>query len=398
MAGKIHPSGHAGIIIIIFVSLFGMGLPSAMLGAAWPSMFEGLGVPDSYLGVLTTIIMGCSIIGSTISGPLSKRIKTSTILIACTLMFSAPLFGFGLLTLFLLFCIIVLPMGFALGLGESVINNYIATNLGTKYMNWAHCFWGIASTIGPIVLSFGMVLFGTWRFGFSVMGLGMLIVLLLMVVTLPRWRQSADSRASEIEISKVNLIDTLRFRGVKLSLATVFSCVAMEITTIIWGSTYLVMVKGMPPELAARWIALFSIGLTGGRFLAGFMSIKLSNHQLIRFGVGVLAVGIVLILFPLGSSWYLVGFLLMGIGNSPLFPCVMQNTPLIVGEAHSQAVIGLQVACGYICGAVVPALFGIMAVYTGYAFFPIFIACLLAIMLTIIEIQYRRTPSLRGHR
>ena len=395
MAGKVRSDGNARIIAVLFISFFVLGLPNATLGAAWPSMYKGLGVSDSYLGIITMIIMGVSIIGSTFSGYLGRRYKTSMLIIACVLMISAPLLGFGLLMTFWLICIIVIPVGIALGLGEAVMNNHIANNLETKHMNWAHCFWGVSSTVGPIVLSLSIRI-GSWQSGFFILGIVTIIAVAVMIVTLPKWKRFADVGVEEKDPVSVNLADVFRLRGVKLALASIFCYVIVEIINVLWGSTYLVMVKGMSPEMAARWIAIFSIGLTVGRAGAGFLTMKLSNHQLIRLGSAIIAIGIVLVLLPLGSSWYLIGFLLMGLGCSPIFPCIVQDTPLIVGEKYSQSLMGLQIAIGYVCGAVVPPMFGAIAAHTGYKIFPVFLAFALALTVIVIEIQYRRTPSLRG--
>ena len=65
---------------------------------------------------------------------------------------------------------------------------------------------------------------------------------------------------------------------------TFFFYTSVEASVMLWGASYLVNTKFMAPETAAGWVSLFFLGLTGGRMLSGFASMKLSSETLIRIG------------------------------------------------------------------------------------------------------------------
>jgi fucose permease len=204
------------------------------------------------------------------------------------------------------------------------------------------------------------------------------------------WKKVLDSGIQTKEKIKIAYMQLIRLRGVKQALAFFFFYTSFEILVALWGSTYMVLEKGFSPEFAARWISLFFVGITVGRIGAGFMTIKFSNLQLIRFGCIVAAVGIVFLCLPFGSFSILTGFLLMGLGCSPLFPSIIKETPGLFGKEHSQSIIGLEMTCTYIGSTFIPPIFGAITTFVGYTLYPILLAGFLAAVIVLIESLYRK--------
>ena len=111
---------------------------------------------------------------------------------------------------------------------------------------------------------------------------------------------------------------------------------------------------------------------------------------MVRMGTSILALGITVMLLPMGNGSYMIGFLLMGAGCSPIFPCLIHKTPLYFGKENSASVIGLQLACANIGGAVMPPLFGVFSSFMGYGILPLFLCALAAGMTCAIEVLNRR--------
>ena len=155
-------------------------------------------------------------------------------------------------------------------------------------------------------------------------------------------------------------------------------------TTGLWGASFLVMAHNIAPEIAAQWIALYYIGITFGRFAAGFLTLKLSNKQMVRLGQLIIGCGIIVLLLPLGNNALLPGLFMIGLGCAPIFPCLVHKTSENFGEEHSQAIVGIQMASAYIGTTLMPPLFGLVASNIGFYIFPVFIgiALLAKIILT----------------
>jgi fucose permease len=391
------------ILVIAYLSFVGLGLPNAMVGAAWPSMYMGLGVPDSYLGIVSFIIMVCVVVSSMFTGFLTRRFSNSTLIVAGAIMISVSLIGFAFSGMFVLLCLCAVPMGLALGYDEAVLDNFVATNLKANHMNWMHCCWSIGAMIGPVVLGFGLTRFGSWRWGFLAIGGVLVGIVLFMLFGRKMWKNTANNgllskpencRMEETvapkEKAKINI---LFIRGIKPSLMSFFAYVAFEMTIIFWGSSYLVMEKGVEPETAANLLSLYFVGMTLGRLAGGFLSFRFSNLQNVRLSYLLVATGIAVLFVPVDGISYVAGFLLLGIGSGPIFPGLMHDTPKLFGKERSQAIVGLQVASAHIGSAIAPPLFGLMSVRTGYGIFPFFVALFLLVMVVSIEILHRKTAS-----
>ena len=62
------------LLAIIYLAFISLGLPDALLGAAWPAMYQGLGAQLSWAGIVSMIISLGTILSSLLSGRLSHRL------------------------------------------------------------------------------------------------------------------------------------------------------------------------------------------------------------------------------------------------------------------------------------------------------------------------------------
>ena len=181
-----------------------------------------------------------------------------------------------------------------------------------------------------------------------------------------------------------------RIVGVKHVLTAFFCYCAIETVTGLWGSSYLVMAKNIPPEIAAQWIALYYLGITAGRFISGFGTMKLSNRQMVRLGQILIGGGIVVLVLPFGNSALLPGLFMIGLGCAPIYPSLLHETPKNFGGEYSQAIMGIQMASAYIGTTLMPPLFGRLAAHIHFNIFPIFIGIVLIIKIIMVETLNRK--------
>lgn len=377
------------LLIIIYLAFVGIGLPNSLLGAAWPAVFPEINVPDSYLGIISLIIMGCTVFSCVFCAKLVKHFKTGIIIPAGIIMIAAALFGFAVTHSFALMCVLAAPLGLGAGLIDTGLNDYVANNYKAKQMNWLHCFWGLGAVMGPLILSFAITLTESWRSGYYTIGGFQILLAVILLLTLPLWEKAEKLKSPEPLKEKPK--GALKLKGAKLALLSFFLYCSLETTVGLWGSTYLVMTKNLSQEAGARWISLFFFGITFGRLVSGFLTMKLSTRRTIRLSYLIVAAGIILIFLPLGSFSYIAGFLLIGLGCAPIFPCLVHETPARFGREHSAAIIGLQIASAYIGSAAAPFVFGIIAGRIGYGFFPVFLLLALAGTIIVIELLDKKT-------
>lgn len=52
------------LLVIIYIAFISLGLPDSLIGSAWPIMHRDLQVPVSYMGIITMLISGGTILSS----------------------------------------------------------------------------------------------------------------------------------------------------------------------------------------------------------------------------------------------------------------------------------------------------------------------------------------------
>jgi len=146
-----------------------------------------------------------------------------------------------------------------------------------------------------------------------------------------------------------------------------------------------VLSRGIAAETAAGYASLFIVGITAGRLIGGFLTMKLSDSSMIRLGQGVMAVGVVMLLFASRDSIALAALIVIGLGCGPVFPCIIHATPERFGADRSQAVVGVEMASSYVGICVMPPLFGLLARFLGTALLPYYLCVSLALMVWMHE-------------
>ena len=381
------------LLAVIYVSFISLGLPDSLLGAAWPSIYQGFGVPVSYSGVIFCIISVGTVISSLQSDRLTRKFGAGGVTAISVAMTAAALFGFSVSNSFLALCLWAIPYGLGAGSVDAALNNYVALHFASRHMSWLHCMWGIGASVGPYIMGAALTRDAGWHAGYRIIGIIQLVLTVMIVLSLPLWKTKTDENAEEqatVPSKPLTLKQIFSIPGVKADLLTFFCYCSLEQTTSLWASSYLVLNKGITPETAASFASLFFIGITVGRALCGFLTLKLNDAQMVRIGLGFIAIGIVPLILPLGEAVTLVGLLLIGFGCAPIYPSIIHATPSHFGAENSQAIIGVQMASAYIGNCLMPPLFGVLANHTTIAILPYYLLAILILMGTMHETLQKR--------
>lgn len=384
------------LLVIIYLSFISLGLPDSLLGSAWPSMYGGLNVPVSYAGILSMIITGGTIVSSLFSDRLIKKTGTGVVTVVSVAMTAAALFGFSISHSFGYLCLWAIPYGLGAGSVDAALNNFVALHYKAKHMSWLHCFWGIGATAGPYIM--GRCLTGGfgWNSGYRIISLLQLILTALLIFSLPLWKkQSSKSGEEQAAEKSLSVKELIRLPGAKPVLVSFFCYCSLEQAAGLWGSSYMVMERGVSADLAAEWISLFFLGITAGRFFSGFITMKLGDRDMIRLGQAAAVFGVICLLLPFGHSSLRLGFALLGIGCGPIYPSLLHATPENFGKEASQSIMGMQMACAYIGSTLTPPIIGMIAEHIGLKFYPFILLLIVFLMFTMVEMKNRNANRCR---
>lgn len=383
-------------LIIIYLAFISLGLPDSLLGSAWPVIRPDLGAPFGAAGVLSMVIAGGTIVSSLVSGSVIQRYGVGKLTLISCILTAGALLGFSMAPSLVWLVLLAIPLGLGGGAVDAGLNHYVADNYKAHHMNWLHCFWGVGATMGPIIMSAHLAGGDSWRGGYATVAFIQFGLVIVLFAALPLWKKVAaahgPANASDAppaggmeEAERQAAASVLRLRGVRPSLAAFLLYCGVESTVGLWGASYLAGAREVTAGTAAAWISFYYGGITIGRLVTGFITLRISNTVLIRCGQLVAAAGGLLLLLPLPSIFALAGFVLIGLGLAPIYPGLLHETPARFGRSNSAKLMGYQMAVAYTGSTFLPPLFGLLAARTTIGLLPIAALALVVLMLIISE-------------
>ncbi len=419
------------LLAVIYLSFISLGLPDSVLGAAWPTMYPQFGVPVSYAGIVSMIICLGTIFSSLQCDRLTYKLGTGKVTAFSVALTAAALWGFSASDSFWQLCLWAIPYGLGAGCVDAALNNYVALHYASRHMSWLHCMWGVGAATGPYIMSWALMGGQSWNVGYRIISVLQMVLTAVLFISLPLWkgrdREKISSEVSQKSVKEGESVDEVPMDGLlvepdekPLTLAQIigipgakeimlmfFCYCALEATTGLWASSYLVLQRGLDAETAASWGSLFYVGITVGRALNGFLTLRWNDDQLIRVGQAVILLGVSVLLLPAGLLMgenlmaavgstgdqavmggqiaALVGFVLVGLGCAPIYPSVIHSTPSHFGAERSQAIIGVQMASAYVGSCLMPPTFGWIADHIGAGLLPVFLLGILSLMVIMHE-------------
>lgn len=372
------------LLVIIYLAFISLGLPDSLLGSAWPTMYQEFSVPVSYAGGISMIIAVGTIISSLQSDRLTKKFGTGKVTAASVLMTAIALFGFSISHSYAALCFWAIPYGLGAGSVDASLNNFVALHYASRHMSWLHCMWGVGASLGPYIMGYALTGGQGWNMGYRYIAILQIVLTAVLIFSLPLWKKHGNidrgQSDGEAAAKPLSLRQIVKIPGAKEVMITFFCYCALESTAGLWASSYLVLRRGLSAETAAGFASLFFMGITAGRALSGFLTIKLNDTQMIWLGQGFILSGIVLLLLPFDKTSSLSGLILVGLGCAPVYPSIIHSTPEHFGADKSQAMIGVQMASAYVGTCFMPPIFGFIANHVSVSLFPVYLLAILVLM------------------
>ncbi|KLI20003.1 MFS transporter [Brachyspira hyodysenteriae] len=378
------------LLAIIYLSFISLGLPDALLGSAWPSMYKEFNVAISYAGIISMIISIGTIISSLQSDRLTKKFGAGKITAFSVAATAIALIGFSIAHSYWMLCIWAIPYGLGAGSVDASLNNYVALHYESKHMSWLHCMWGIGATIGPYIMGYAITN-NNWNAGYRYISIIQIVLTAILFFSLSLWNKNDEKNKEKISTKVLSLKEIINIPGTKEIMICFFCYCAIESTTGLWASSYLNLYKGADIKTAASFGSLFYIGITVGRAISGFITMKLNDNQMIVLGESLILIGIILMIIPTVNIVSLIGFIIIGLGCAPIYPSIIHSTPYNFGAENSQAIIGVQMASAYVGTSIMPPLFGYIANHISIYLLPFYLVIILILMFIMHRLMIRKT-------
>lgn len=377
------------LLAVIYLAFISLGLPDAILGAVWPIMYQQFQVPISYAGLVSIVICIGTVFASLRSDHLTKRFGTGKVTTASVALTAFALFGFSISNSFWMLMWWAIPYGLGAGAIDAALNNYVALHYRSSHMNWLHSMWGVGAMTGPYLSGYLLTCGLNWSYSYLAIGSLQIGLCLILFGSLPLWARTNQALASTDTATDPSvksprplpLKTVINIPGAKAIFICFFAYCGLESTTGLWASSFLKLERGFSAEDAASYGALFFVGITLGRMASGFFAYRLTDNQLIKIGLSLVALGLFALFFPYSNWLSLFGLVITGCGAAPIYPSIIHSTPQRFGPENSQALIGIQMASAYVGSLILPPIFGLLANHISIACLPFYQLLLLLFML-----------------
>lgn len=128
------------LLALIYLAFISLGLPDSLLGSGWPVMHAELGVPVSYMGIVSMVISGGTIVSSLMSDRLTRKLGTGGVTVVSVFLTVLALLGFSVSTKFWMLIAFAVPYGLGAGAIDAALNNYVALHYKARHMSWPRSF------------------------------------------------------------------------------------------------------------------------------------------------------------------------------------------------------------------------------------------------------------------
>ena len=145
------------LLAVIYLAFISLGLPDALLGAAWPTMSHDVGAQISWAGGISMVISAGTIVSALLSNRFTHKFGPGKVTLISVALTALALLGFSFAPNYLVLIFLAIPYGLGAGGVDAALNNYVAIHYESWHMSWLHCMWGIGASAGPYVMGFALL-------------------------------------------------------------------------------------------------------------------------------------------------------------------------------------------------------------------------------------------------
>jgi fucose permease len=318
------------------------------------------GVPLDALGTLVAFQTLGYLTSSTLSGRVLRVLPIGSVLALSTLAAALALLGFALAAHWPLLLAAGFLAGLAGGAVDAGLNAYGARHFSARVLNWLHAFFGVGTTLGPLIVTAVLTSGAAWRWSYVIVGSAQLLLAATFFAHRARWVTVPTADAPPPPVA-ARTRETLRRPIVWLAMATFFVYSGAEFVTAQWSFTLLTLHRGESVATGGLLVSLYWGSLMVGRVLFGLVADRMPLVRTITACLATSVVGALLFWLEPTRALSFAGLMLMGAAFAPVFASLVVLTPRWVGDAHADNAIGLQIAAAGLGGATLTAAVGVVA-------------------------------------
>ena len=392
------PRPRTHVLALAYVAFILVGLPTSLLGVAWPTMRADLSLPLDAMGLALISFTAGYFVATFFIARLVSRFGIGSLLVFSGLASGVAYFGQALAPAWSVFVGIGAFAGFAGGILDAGLNTYLAAEYRESEMQWLHAFFGIGATTSPIIMTVGLSRFASWRPAYILVGILMVMMGGAFWFTRSAWR--APGRVSDKATGsgdegpglmdyRTSLRKTLLRPQTWVGILLFLVYTGAELTPGNWAYTLFTEGRGISPQIAGIWAGGFWAIFTIGRILGGLYAHRVRLNTLMLGAMSLALAGSILFWWNPLPLVGVLGVFIVGLALAPIFPGLLSGTSQRVGEHHAANAIGIQISAASLGGALLPALAGFLARRVSLEAIPVMLAVSLLGLLALYWLSIR---------
>ncbi len=314
-----------------------------------PHVSERLGISEGKLGGALFFVSVGALLIIPLMNRYVDRIGVGRSAFISFSLYALSLYGMFLASSYLFLCAALFlfgSMGSAFDISINSLTAGIEQESGVNIMSGSHGFWSLGGMIGAAVGSFISA-----RFDRPLIHITVLVIILFVI------QISLKNEYINIRTARHDKEEHRKFRISPLLAFAVIGLIVMvaEGAMADWSALYLQKIISVPAGLIGFGYALFSFGMTFGRFSGDSLSGRLGSWTLLRRALALSLAGFMLVLVTYPEWVSLAGFFIVGLGFSVVVPEVFRLASRVQGIKTSDGVsfIAATANAGFLMGPVV---------------------------------------------
>jgi len=374
-----------------FKIYFAFFVYSATLGAIFPRLGDlqiQMGIGEATLGLaLMGVPLGAQI-ALIFGGKLVEKLGFRKIMLIGVPVLGLAEFAASTGTSPLWFFALLVLGGLGIGGMEIVVNleaDRAEYRIKRRIMNRAHAFWSfgffVSAMIGAIVaqidISPSVHLFSMF-----------MITTIASIFVLRNYQPFPPRGTTSGSVSKF----IMPTRGILMLVAFTLSAMLLEGAGIDWSVIFMRDTYNTVPFISGMALALGAFTQAVTRFFADGYVEKFGPVAIARASIVTMGFGVILVTFSIDPMTALLGFALLGIGNSVIFPLAMSAAAQRTDRPAATNVAALA-QLSFITFLIAPALLGVIAEHIGIRYsFGIGIPLVILSWMTLHSLSPRKLP------
>jgi fucose permease len=380
------------LVVVTYLAFISLGLPDGLIGIAWPFMSSRSNVSIDSLGVLLMSFTGGYLSTSSTSAKILHHMSLGMLLSVSCLVTAASLLTYSFTGGWYFMIIASFFLGSGGGAIDSSINTFAASAFSASTVNWLHAFYGVGATTGPLLVTLMLSVSLQWYHAYLIVAVIQILLAILFMTTHKRWRLTSnqDDRREGTPYRETIKLPIVWLYGLIFFLYT-----GLEQGFGQWLFTVLTKSRSIHNEQAGLWTSLYWGSLTVGRILFGIVLTRIQVNVVLIGAIAGIAMGVFLFVADINPTITLLGIIIMGTSNAPVFPSLISVTPVRIGERHTAAAIGIQVSMAMIGGALVPGIAGFLSDSFGLEIIPrvFFAAAIILVASYFVATRFGRSQA-----